>query len=93
MSGAAPNSRAPLAGAGEPHRDGDLVCYCFGVGRSDLARAAAAGDPEAPLRRIVAEVRAGRCACEVKNPAGHCCLGELRREIDALGAAAAGQDA
>ena len=70
-------------------RAGELVCYCFEVGRSDLARAATAGDPEEPLRRIVGEVRAGRCACEVKNPTGRCCLGTLRRVIDELQVATA----
>jgi hypothetical protein len=29
--------------------------------------------------RIAAEVEAGRCACEVKNPSGKCCLGEVTR--------------
>ena len=29
--------------------------------------------------RIKAEVKAGFCACEVKNPAGSCCLGDVNR--------------
>jgi len=30
-------------------------------------------------RRIMVEVEAGRCACEVKNPSGKCCLGDVTR--------------
>ena len=29
--------------------------------------------------RISAEVKAGNCACEVKNPSGKCCLGSVTR--------------
>lgn len=41
----------------------------------------AGGDVRArELRESVArEVQARRCACEVKNPAGGCCLGDLVR--------------
>lgn len=50
------------------------VCYCFGISEGDLQRetgTASAGD------RITALVNAGRCACEVKNPQGSCCLGNV----------------
>jgi len=26
-------------------------------------------------------VKAGRCACEVKNPSGACCLGEVNKAV------------
>ena len=52
------------------------VCYCFGVtieAMADLERAR-------ELRGSVArEVQADHCACEVKNPKGGCCLGDLVR--------------
>ncbi len=31
--------------------------------------------------RITAEVKAGNCACEVKNPSGKCCLGDVTRAV------------
>ena len=31
--------------------------------------------------RIAAEVKAGNCACEVKNPSGKCCLGDVTRTV------------
>ncbi len=27
---------------------------------------------------IAREIKAGHCACEVKNPSGRCCLGDVR---------------
>ncbi len=32
--------------------------------------------------RIAAEIRAGRCACAIKNPSGACCLGEVNRAVE-----------
>lgn len=57
------------------------LCYCFGFSRADVRRQVAEhGESDIPSR-ITAEVRAGRCACEVKNPSGTCCLGEVNRAV------------
>ncbi len=57
------------------------LCYCFGFSRSDVRKELAeTGDCTVPAR-ITAEVRAGRCACEVKNPSGSCCLGEVNKAV------------
>lgn len=57
--------------------DADVpACYCFAV------TAGAMRDPTraCELREMVArEIQAGHCACEVKNPKGTCCLGDLVR--------------
>jgi len=37
--------------------------------------------------RIAAKVKARECACEVRNPSGQCCLGEVRAETGRLRAA------
>jgi hypothetical protein len=50
------------------------LCYCFGYTRSRLAR-----EGDAAVAFVNAEVKAHRCACDVKNPSGRCCLGDLRR--------------
>lgn len=47
-----------------------LVCYCFGYTVGEIQDDAASGASSVPAA-IAAEVRAGNCACEVKNPAGH----------------------
>jgi hypothetical protein len=58
-----------------------LVCYCFehsveGI-EEELRKTASTTAPES----IKAEIKAGRCACEVKNPQGTCCLGNVNRAV------------
>lgn len=62
------------------------VCYCFGIGESDLRRESATTGRSTAAARIAAHVGAGRCACEVKNPQGSCCLGNVVAVLKALGA-------
>ena len=57
------------------------VCYCFGFSRADIEREIADTGGCTIAARITAEVKAGKCACEIKNPAGACCLGDVNREI------------
>lgn len=57
------------------------VCYCFGFSRADIEREITGTGGCTIAARITAEVKAGRCACEIKNPAGACCLGDVNREI------------
>ncbi len=57
------------------------LCYCFGFTRADVRREVAErGYSDIPAR-INAEIWAGRCACEVKNPSGACCLGEVKAAV------------
>ena len=61
-------------------RGGELLCYCFLILRADLeAEIAATGATTVP-ERIAARVKAGGCACEVRNPSGKCCLAEVRAQ-------------
>ena len=53
------------------------VCYCFAHTRADLERAAVTGTGQALEASIRAHVQAGRCGCEVNNPQGSCCLGNV----------------
>lgn len=64
------------------------LCYCLEFTRAHVRQEVAeTGDSTIP-DRIDAEIRAGRCACERKNPSGACCLGEVRRAVkEALAAA------
>ncbi len=55
------------------------VCYCFGVRRRDLADEVQRTGKSTITERVKAEVKAGNCACEVKNPSGKCCLGDVIR--------------
>jgi hypothetical protein len=55
------------------------VCYCFGFSRKDIQDEVAETGRTTATNRITAEVKAGNCACEVKNPSGKCCLGDIAR--------------
>ena len=59
------------------------VCYCFGytVGMVQSARRT---ESTLVSHVVRAEVEAGHCACEVKNPRGTCCLGDIARIERAL---------
>lgn len=57
------------------------LCYCFEFTRADVrAQVQATGRSTIP-ERIAAEIKAGHCACETKNPSGVCCLGEVRKAV------------
>lgn len=50
-----------------------LVCYCFLRRREELTTPGGAAIFENVKRRV----KAGDCACEVRNPSGKCCLRDL----------------
>jgi hypothetical protein len=53
--------------------DYDLLCYCFGVRRTDFER-----DP-ATREFVIAKTKIGACSCETSNPSGRCCLQDFPR--------------
>ena len=57
------------------------LCYCFDYSREDIRRDIEAAGKTSVLEGIKAEVQHGFCACEVKNPSGACCLGDVTRAI------------
>ena len=57
------------------------LCYCFGFSRADVRVELALGGQCTIPARIAAEIRAGRCACAIKNPSGACCLGDVNRAV------------
>lgn len=64
----------------QPDDDTVLVCYCFAHSASELRN----GDVTAQatiLADITAGTKQGQCACELRNPQGACCLGNVRRLI------------
>lgn len=61
-----------------------LVCYCFLHRKSDIARQLRETGETDVFDSIKSEVQAGNCACEVRNPTGKCCLGEVRQAIQSL---------
>jgi hypothetical protein len=61
-----------------------LVCYCFSHREADIARELAERGTTGIFDSIKREVQTGNCACEVRNPSGKCCLGEVRETIQRL---------
>ena len=53
------------------------VCYCFDWTRGRIkGQIAQTGKSTASLE-IAKEVKAGNCTCDIKNPKGECCLGDV----------------
>ena len=68
--------------------DNPQLCYCFGFD-TEMARTEiqATGKCTVPSR-IAAEMKADRCACEIRNPQGSCCFANVtaavKRELAAV---------
>lgn len=65
------------------------LCYCFEFTRAQVRQEVAETGNSTIPDRIDAEIRAGRCACERKNPSGACCLGDVRKAVKEAKAALA----
>lgn len=55
------------------------VCYCFEYSPSTIEQEIARDGSSSARATITREVQAGHCACEVRNPKGTCCLGDVAR--------------
>jgi hypothetical protein len=55
------------------------LCYCFGFDenhiRDEIERTGNTSIPD----KVSGLIREGLCACEARNPAGVCCLGEVNK--------------
>lgn len=55
------------------------VCYCFRVTERMIHEEIQRTGRSSASARIRAEVKEGNCRCEVENPSGRCCLGQVIR--------------
>lgn len=53
------------------------ICYCFGENEADIRADIAQTGASHAVQRVRDHIAAGRCACEVRNPRGACCLGDV----------------
>jgi Zinc binding domain len=60
------------------------VCYCFNHIVASIRAEIQSSGRSTVQAMITKEIKAGRCDCEVKNPAGSCCLGDVTRAIQAV---------
>ncbi len=57
------------------------VCYCFAKTERAVIDDVLAHGRSTIFEEITAHVKANECACDVKNPAGRCCLGNVAKAI------------
>jgi hypothetical protein len=53
------------------------LCYCFGESETSVRAEIDASGRSLASERIREHIAAGRCACDVRNPKGSCCLGDV----------------
>lgn len=67
-----------------PDDDAVFVCYCFrhtvGSIRAELRQTGVS----TVVEQITAGIQTGQCACDIRNPQGECCLGNVRRLVQHL---------
>ncbi len=57
------------------------ACYCFHNSVSSIRREILEGGSTDVVARISSEVKAENCRCEVTNPQGSCCLGNVVKAV------------
>ena len=67
----------------EPEAEEVFVCYCFRHTVGELRTAPHEGRIVI-VENINAGIGAGQCACDLRNPQGSCCLGNVNRLIKQL---------
>ena len=60
------------------------LCYCFGFDESHLREEILQTGSTTIPEKISRLIHDGLCACDVRNPSGGCCLGEVNRAAERL---------
>lgn len=66
--------------------DARPICYCFGFTEGCARKEIEKNGSTTIPAEISSLIKAGMCACEIRNPAGVCCLGEVNRTVTRLAA-------
>ncbi len=64
----------------EPTAKDVSVCYCFRHTLGDI-QSSSPDEQKAMVDDINAGIQAGQCTCDLRNPQGSCCLGNVRGVI------------
>lgn len=62
-----------------------VVCYCFGENEADIAVEIETTGASEAVDRVKAHIASARCACEMRNPRGVCCLGDVTAAVKRAG--------
>lgn len=68
-------------GLKEPQDPTAPVCYCFDWTPQKIKSEIEATGKSTVVDQIKAQVKAGNCYCEVTNPQGSCCLGNVAKIV------------
>lgn len=60
------------------------ICYCFGWNRQRIHEEFERLGKSNVMDMITAHIKAKRCGCEVNNPQGSCCLGNVRLVVEQI---------
>ena len=60
------------------------ICYCFDENEASMLREMIEMGRCGAVQRVRDHIAADRCACEVRNPRGTCCLGDLMKAVARL---------
>ena len=61
-----------------------MLCYCFAENETDMTAEIKRTGQSSAADRIRRHIEARRCACEVRNPKGSCCLGDVLAATERL---------
>lgn len=61
--------------------DSAPVCYCFGFDRKSLRDDISHNGKSTIQEQVKQYVKDKKCACEIRNPQGSCCLGNIAQVI------------
>jgi hypothetical protein len=68
----------------EPDADDVFVCFCFRHTPGSIRAEVEATGHSSVIDAINAGIQAGQCACDIRNPQGSCCLGNVRAIVKRL---------
>lgn len=67
-----------------PTSDEALICYCFQHSVGEIRAEFERTGGSTVVDHITAGIQAGQCACDIRNPQGSCCLGQVRSLVHNL---------
>ena len=59
--------------------ENNKLCYCFDVNTEQYVNSLKDGSAVTIKKFVMQKTKAGDCACEIRNPSGHCCLANFKQ--------------
>lgn len=63
------------------HNEEAVICYCFRHSRKSIRDEMIRTGTSTVVEQITTGIRVGQCACDIRNPQGDCCLGNVRQAV------------